>query len=40
MVTGLDDRRDVDTAFSLGANDYIIKPYELSNVLLRIRALL
>jgi DNA-binding response OmpR family regulator len=40
MVTGLDTGDDVDAARQLGANDYVTKPYELSDALARIRALL
>jgi len=37
MLTGSDERRHVVDALRLGANDYIVKPFDLSVVLARIR---
>lgn len=40
MLTGDDDRSVRETALELGANDFVAKPFELSETLLRIRNLL
>lgn len=37
MVTGLDAGEDIAAALTLGANDYVSKPYQLADALARIR---
>jgi DNA-binding response OmpR family regulator len=40
MVTGLDAGEDIATALAIGATDYVSKPYQLADALVRIRTVL
>lgn len=40
MLTARQDKRDVIEGFNLGADDYVVKPFSVEEVILRINALL
>lgn len=40
MLTGINDPRNRETSFELGADDYLLKPYDLKELEQRIKALL
>jgi DNA-binding response OmpR family regulator len=40
MVTGLDAGEDIEMALAIGATDYVSKPYQLADALVRIRSVL
>jgi two-component system OmpR family response regulator len=40
MLTARQDKRDVIEGFNLGADDYVVKPFSVEEVILRVNALL